>query len=73
MTNVSQTEQAVLQQRIRLFRLLFYFFWVVAAGCAVGMFLVGSGDIGVGLLIALGIGLLGLIEFERFAKTTRRA
>jgi len=69
---VSQTEHAVLQERIRLFRFLFYFLWVLTLACAVGLFLVGSRDLGVVALIAQAFGLVGLIEFERFAKATRQ-
>ena len=70
---MTDSQQADLQRNIRLFRVLFYFLWLVAAACAVGMFLVGWVDIGVILLVTLAIGVLGLVEFERFARSVRHA
>ena len=53
---------------MRLARLILYFLWLVVAACAVGMFLGGSPDIGIGVVVGLALLTVGAIEFERFAK-----
>jgi membrane protein implicated in regulation of membrane protease activity len=55
------------------FRFAFYFVWVVTAACAVGLLLVGSTAIAVGVFIGLAFFTLGLVEFERFAEQRARS
>ena len=70
---MSDTEQAAFRERLRLARFGFYCVFAFCVAALLGAVVTGSGTFIVGLLVVgLVCCLLGVIEFERFARANRR-